>query len=728
MRRFHEQPPTVEAGLKRTDTKRYQGERVKAKLIAAAVAAAMAGWAAPGFAQQVVALPGVVGPVGVTDGVQTIGPGLLTVGNQNINTKNLLSGGITTSAANTANILFTGNSTVSGFTGTALSTFLGINAGANGTTVTFNGDVFSTTFTVSGTGIVNFNGNVTGAPAFGGDGFINLGAGQTITGAITTAAAGTGSLTLGGGSTVVGAVGGGNGLRLISLPGGNATITGAVQTLGLNLGANTLNITGALTTNAGATIATTLASNLVFGNVKATGASNINAGGITVTPTVTGVLTNGTTFNIVNAPAGTNGATVFVVNNSPRYTFVGLPTTLGNVNIQLSGVAPLATLVSSPGAAAVAPILDINAAPGSDLLAVQNAIAVLPNAAAINNALMQLAPGTANLAAPLVAAQSTRMFEDMWMGRMEEIQGLCCSNTCEARPAVPAYAQKCATPEQRGKWWARAFDNQGRQGSADNLNGYRSNASGLMLAYDTPLGEHTRAGLGIGAVNTAIDGDNASGRTTITSYQLTGYLSQAVGAGFVQGAVTAGRDSYRGSRSIVFPGVSRTASSNYSGSQYTALVAAGQHFPVGGNIVTPLASLQVSRIRVDGYAEGGAGDIDLQVNRQSYNFVQSSLGVKAERVMHAGSATFSPEVHAKWLHDFSSTTMRETAAFTGGGGSFTVQGISQNRELFNVGAGVTFLSCSCGGTAVTVKALYDYKWNQSNYSSNQVALLGSIRF
>ena len=701
---------------------------MRIRTMVAALAATLGTWAAPATAQQVVALPGVVGPVGVTDGVQTIGPGTLTVGNQNINTTNNAAGGITTNAANTANVTFNGNSTVTGFTGTAGATFLGVNAGATGTAVTFNGAVFASTFTVSGTGIVNLNGGLTGASVFAGDGFINLAAGQTMAGAITTAAAGTGTLTLGGGSTVVGAVGGGSGLRLISLPSGNATITGAVQALGFNLGMNTLNVTGALTTNAGATIATTIGGNLVFGRIVATGASSINAGGITVTPTVTGVVTNGTTFNIVNAPAGTNGATVFVVNNNPRYTFVGIATTLGNVNIMLSGVTPLAALVVSPGAAAVAPILDINAAPGSDLLVVQNAIAVLTSAAAINNALTQLAPGTANLAAPLVAAQSARMFEDLWMGRMEEIQGLCCADSCAPRSAVPAYAQKCQTADQRGKWWARAFGNQGRQGSVDNMNGYRSNASGLMLAYDASLGERTRAGLGVGVANTAIDGDNTSSRTTITSYQLTGYLSQAIGAGFVQGALSAGRDNYSGSRSIVFPGISRTASSSYGGRQYTALVAAGWHFPVAGNVVTPLASLQASRIRVDGYAEGGAGDINLQVNSQSYNFVQSSLGVKAERVMQAGGTTFSPEVHAKWLHDFSSTTMRETAAFTGGGGTFTVQGISQSRELFNVGAGVTLLSCNCGGAAWSVKALYDYKWNQRNYSSNQVAILGSVRF
>lgn len=697
------------------------------KLICTAIAAAIAAGASPASAREAVALPGVVGAVGVVSGVDTTGPGLLTVGAQNINTSNDPGGAITTNAANTADIRFTGNSTVTGFTGTAGATFLSINAGAAGTIINFNGAVFATTMTISGTGTVNLNGNLTGAPAFGGDGFINLGAGNTLTGAVTTVAAGTGTLTLNGGSAVVGAVGGGNGLRAINLVGGNGTITGAVQTLGLSLGAGTLTITGAFTSNANATIATTLNSNLVFGNANVTGASNINAGGITVVPTVAGVLTNGTTYRIVNAAAGTAGAVVSVINNNPRYTFTGVTTTTGDVNIRLA-VAPLATLVSSPGAAALAPILDVNAAPGSDLAAVQNAIAVLPNAAALNNALMQLAPGTANLAAPLVAGQSARLFEGMWASRMEEIQGLCC-DVCEpGRPAVPASTVKCKDPQQRSNWWAKALDNKGRQGNTDNMNGYQTNTAGLMLAYDVPVGSQTRAGGGVGIANTRIDGNNASGNSKIDSYQATAYISHAPGPWYVQGALIAGVDNYKGTRSIVFSGVNRNAAADYKGQQYGAVVSAGQHFYFGSNIVTPIASLQASRVHVGSYTETGAGDINLRVAKQDYNLLQSSIGVKAERVVRVGNITFSPEVHAKWLHDFRSITPEQNASFTGSGGSFTATGIKQDREMYNVGAGVTLLSCNCNNQTFTVKGLYDYKWNKSEYSSHQVSLIASIKF
>jgi uncharacterized protein with beta-barrel porin domain len=713
---------------------------VKVKLITAAVAAVIAAWAPHGLARQTVALSYFFGDypedsVGQATGIDTTGAALLTIRPDiNINTLNDVGGGITNDGNNLASILFEGNSTVTGFTGTSSQRFNAITAGANATTVNFNGDVFTTTFNVSGTGTVNFNGSVNpgivaASTIIQNDGFVNIGANQLFNSAITTLTANTGTLTLNSGSSVNGAIGGASGLKQINVAGGNASVIGAVQALGFDLGTNTLAINGALTTNAGGTISTTFASDAVFGKIVATGDSAIDAGGVTVITTVTGALTDGTTYRIVSSPSGTNNAPVSVINNSPRYTFTGLPTILGNVDIQLTGIAPLSTLVTDPGALAVAPILDVNAPEGSDLLFIQDAIAVLPTTGAINNALAQLAPGNTNLAAPWVAAQTTRLFEDLWMAQMDQIQTACCDANCEPnKPNMPADLNACQDAEQKGKWWAKGFGSQGEQGNVANMNGYDTEAYGLMLAYDKPLNNQTRVGFGGGYANSTIDGNNSSGNTDIDSYQITGYLHHAPGPWFVQAAVTAGVNDYESTRHIVFPGVNRTATSDYSGQQYSGIVTVGKHYQVNETTITPLASLQATHLRVGSYTESGAGDANLRVESQDYNFVQSTLGVKAERVIRAGKSTYAPEVHAKWLHDFRSTTMEQEAAFTGGGASFNAQGIKQDRDLFNVGAGVTFLSCNCEKDAWTVKGLYDYKWNDSEYSSHQVSLIAGLKF
>lgn len=708
---------------------------MKVKLISAAMAAVIAAWAPHGLARQTVALPYIFGvapgdSVGQATGIDTTAGGLLTVNpNININSLNDVGGGITNNINNTASILFLGSSTVTGYTGTNLIRFLDITAGANATTVNFNGDVFTTQFNVSGTGTVNFNGNVNlgivaASTIFAADGFINLGTGQLLNSAITTNTANTGTLTLNGGSSVIGAIGGASGLKQINVVGGDASVTGAIQARGFDLGSNTLGMIGALTINSGGFIKTTLASDSVYGRILVNGDSQITGGAITVIPTVTGALTNGTTYKIVDADSGTSGAVVAIDNsNSPRYTFTG-DTLNGDVNLYLTGIAPLSTLVSTPGALAVAPILDVNAPVGSDLLVIQDAIAVLSTTGAIDNALAQLAPGTTNLAAPWVAAQTTRQFEDLWMARMDEIQTACEPDKSNA----PKNVQACKNTEQQGNWWAKGFGSRGTQGNINNMNGYDTEAYGLMLAYDKPLNNQTRVGLGGGYANSTIDGNNSSGNTDIDSYQVTGYLHYTPGPWFVQAALTAGVNDYESSRNIVFPGVNRRATSEYTGQQYTGIVTLGKHYQLNETTITPLASLQASHIRVGSYTERGAGDANLRVESQDYNFVQSTLGVKAERVIRSGSSIYSPEVHVKWLHDFNSTTMEQDAAFTGGGARFNAQGIKQDRDLYNVGAGVTFLSCNCDKNSWTVKGLYDYKWNNSDYDSHQVSLIASLKF
>ena len=467
---------------------------MKMKLISAAMASVIATWAPMSAAREAVALPGVVGGEGVLNGVDTAGPGTLTIGNnQNINTNNDLGGALTSDANDTASLVFLGNSTVTGFTGTTLIRFLNLSAGAVGATVNFNGDVFATTSSVSGTGTINFNGNVTSAPVFAGDGFINLGAGRSLTGAITTNTANTGTLTLNGGSSVTGAIGGASGLKQINVVGGNAAVTGAVQAQGFSLGTNTLTLTGALTTNVGGTISTTLASNSLFGNIQPSGASNISATGITVIPSVTGVLTPGTNFRIVNGLVGTNAATVNVINTNPLYTFVGVPTTTGDVNIQVV-LAP--AFVSPAANAAAASAFGLTALAGSDFLAIQNAIVGLPNAAALSNAVVQLSPNSPSLAAPWVAAQATRLFEDIWMARVDEIQDVCCDAACDPNKPGANKSHPCTADEQRSNWWGKGFGSRGEQDAVNNLNGFETQAYGVVMAYDKPLNPQTRVGFG----------------------------------------------------------------------------------------------------------------------------------------------------------------------------------------------------------------------------------------
>ncbi|MFC5435023.1 autotransporter domain-containing protein [Rhodanobacter umsongensis] len=676
-------------------------------------------------AREVVVLPGVVSPVGVASGVDTQGPGLLTVGAQDINTGNDPGGAITTDAANTASILFSNNSTVTGFVGTTGSTFLNISAGTNANTVTFNGPVYSTMFSVAGTGTVNFNGGFTSNTGstmdFAGDGFINVGAGQTVKAAITnTAGAGTGTLTLNGNSILDGAVGAASGLRQINVVGGNALITGQANAAAYTLNTNTLNVAGAFAIPVAGTINTTIFSPTVYGKIVPVGAATIG-NALQVNVTVTGPIPVGSQFNIVDATSGTSGSTVTATSNTTRYLFSAAPTTNGLVQITATQI-PLAIVVApigSPTAPIIAPVIDaLPLTPATSPLL--TAITLLPDAPAVADALAQLQPSAASLALPQANYRATQQFQGLWESHMQSIQ-LPCSSSDQPDDQNRQRRNDAAgcTSDKRGpQVWGAAFGFAGTQRGNLGYEGYTDNSYGAMLGLDFPLGQATTAGIGVRTARSTLDGLDSESRGNIRSYQATAYLGYAPGPWFVNAALVYGLDDYSSSRRVVFPGFDERAQASYSGHQYTAFAGTGYHFYVGDgrSVVTPTATLQYTRLKTPGYSEFGGDAVNLRVEAQKYDFLQSGLGVKFARdLATSGSLTVRPEVHANWLHSFSGRTMSNTAAFASGGPSFTTTGVKTGRDMADLGAGLLI----AGGNRWSLESTYDYQFNHS-FKAGQV--------
>jgi uncharacterized protein with beta-barrel porin domain len=95
-----------------------------------------------------------------------------------------LTGAVTTTNHNTGNLTMVGNSTVTGAVGQAGTALKQINAGANGSTVSFNnGLVYATTLNYTGNGTVVLNSAA--SPTLGLIGTVDFGTNATITGTLT---------------------------------------------------------------------------------------------------------------------------------------------------------------------------------------------------------------------------------------------------------------------------------------------------------------------------------------------------------------------------------------------------------------------------------------------------------------------------------------------------------------------------------------------------------------
>lgn len=676
---------------------------------------------------------------------------------------------VSTAASSQGNIVFNSSSTVFGAIGVTQPGgpfLLNIQGGNSGTAINFMGPVYATTLDVTGRGSVNFNSGNTNIVAtnFAADGLISLARNTMVIGALTTTAgANTGTLSMAGGSVLDGAVGGAVGLRSVNVTGGSnvagvtATISGAANAYAFSLGTNTLNVGGALTLangGPGGVVNTTLAGSSLYGNIRPVGATNLGPSltvNVLVPPTT--LLTVGTQFNIIQTRAGTvqsgtDGSTVAVTIQNPTnplYSFAAVPlagTSAGLVSIVTTRVPLLVPVAPPPGvvlpptrsiAAVVVPavlpaavtivpvpVTAENPAGGTilvvnrpDLAAALAPINALSDPVAVVNALTQLAPSASNLAAPLVVFRGTQQYQGLWSPRLENI-------VCEQPAQSEEETQACRTNPRRNGAWINGFGYSSRQNAEGSFVGYTASAYGLMIGYDTQISPNTRAGIAFGVGRTDINGRVFSSQTDIQSYVATAYIGHERGPWYLHGAASIGLHDHSDTRNINYPGVSRQARSDAMGQDYTLYGTTGYNFQVEDWRITPLASLQYSRVNLGSFRETGAGDLNLNIESRGYDFLESGLGVKVARPFTRGDMIFKPEVHARWLHQFANPTMTQTASFqVPGSGSFTTPGFTASRDTLNIGAGVTLLSCNCTARVWSVEAVYDYYQRTDGFTAHR---------
>jgi uncharacterized protein with beta-barrel porin domain len=747
-----------------------------------AMAALLGGFSPVAFAQRQTAVgPGIIplnaaGTLGGVDMSASGTTGTLSVGvpggpATNIFTLNdpVIPGftAVSTAASSQGNIAFNSSSTVFGAIGVTQPGgpfLLNITGGNANSVVNFNGPVYATTLDVTGTGAINFNSGNTNIVAtnFAADGLIRLAANTTLIGAMTTTAgANTGTLSMGGGSVLDGAVGGAVGLRSIEVTGGSnaagttATISGAANAYAFNLGTNTLNVGGALTLangGPGGVVNTTLASSSLYGNIRPVGATNLGPS-LTVNVLVpsTTLLTVGTQFNIIQTRAGTvqsgtDGSTVAVTVQSPTnplYSFAAVPlagTNAGLVSIVTTRV-PILVPIAPPPAVVLPPTVPIAAVvvpavlPAAvtvtgntlvvnrpDLVAALAPINALSDPAAVVNAVTQLAPSASNLAAPLTVYQGTRQFQALWLPRLDNIM-------CEQPVRPDEETQACRTGQRQNGAWINGFGYSASQNAQASFVGYTASGFGLMLGYDTQVSPNTRAGVAFGVGSTDVRGRTFDTKTNYQSYVATAYAGHERGPWFVRGAASVGLHDFADRRNIDYPGVTRQARSDALGQDYTLYANTGYDLRVQDWRITPLASLQYSRVNLGSFRETGAGDLNLNIQSRNYDFLESGLGVQVARPFTRNELTFTPEVHARWLHQFGDTNVSQTASFqVPGSPSFTTPGFTPARDTLNVGGGVTLLSCNCTAQNWSVEGVYDYYQRNDGYTAHRGMVRVAGRF
>ena len=90
---------------------------------------------------------------------------------------------------------------------------------------------------------------------------------------------------------------------------------------------------------------------------------------------------------------------------------------------------------------------------------------------------------------------------------------------------------------------------------------------------------------------------------------------------------------------------------------------------------------------MNGFTESGAGSLDLNVNSQSANSVQTGLGMRLSRPFQSGTTLILPQIYAFYQHEFANDSRGLDARLAQAGRTFAFQTDSPSRDFAVLGAG-----------------------------------------
>jgi len=614
-----------------------------------------------------------------------------------------------------------GTLTVGGIIGDGGGAFGLTKAGAAGTLTLSGANTYTGTTTVNAGTLNIMNAAATGAAvAFGGAGTVRVGAGLSPAITVTTTANNQGTLTYLGTSTSGGTIGAaGFGLAALNLNGGtftlghnvvatdtnaNGTATVALNgsrtitgnfTLGgtstLNVGGNTLTLNGVsgVYTQALNTALAVNVSGVSSGQVAGTGNATVNAGSAVNVSVDTAFIPDGTTYTVVDG-AGGGGVNVptTITGNSAFVTFTGT-SVLGDLiltaNRTNSFAAIAASVAGNSNAAAAAAALE---AAGND-----------PNATAdMLNILNTLEASPANE----IAASLETLYPSVDNGTIQASYTALNQSitTIERRLSLVRLAKNTvktgiSTGDETKKGievWGEGFGNYLHQYNSGGIDGYKAALWGTTLGADSEtIFKDLRAGLNGGYVNGYVNSKNNNNRTVIHSSQVTVYGTYDWSPLYFDGAFSFALNKYLGRRNIRIANDWRTANSEYYGQQYSGYLGMGYTFNKGKGLeVTPLMSMQYMHLHLNTYEETEAGALNLNIDAQDYDLVQSGVGIKFDYPLKWPKFEIIPEFRWIWLHDFIGEMQQSLGnTYQGGGAAFDTYGVRPDRNTHDLGTSLS---------------------------------------
>ncbi|MFZ5451135.1 MAG: autotransporter outer membrane beta-barrel domain-containing protein, partial [Thermodesulfobacteriota bacterium] len=231
----------------------------------------------------------------------------------------------------------------------------------------------------------------------------------------------------------------------------------------------------------------------------------------------------------------------------------------------------------------------------------------------------------------------------------------------------------------------------GAQKSSNNQTGFNFTIAGCTAGADYRVKDGLLVGLASGYSHTGASFRGSGGAVENNTWPLTAYAAYLPGSIYAYGSLGYALNLFRLERNLSWSGLSRATTASPVGHQFNAYGEAGYDLKAGSLVLTPLVSLAYSKLWVNGFTESGGGSLNLNVDAQQADSLQTGVGARIAAPLKRNGVTVVPQAYATYQHEFSNSS-RGLDARLSQGNTFAFQSEKLGQNFALLGASVTLMS------------------------------------
>jgi uncharacterized protein with beta-barrel porin domain len=216
-------------------------------------------------------------------------------------------------------------------------------------------------------------------------------------------------------------------------------------------------------------------------------------------------------------------------------------------------------------------------------------------------------------------------------------------------------------------------------------------SGGVTGGVDYRFTDNVILGVALSYTHSRADINFNFGETISDGYGVSAYGSYYIGNFYVDGHAGFEWNEYQTERRIVYAVFDRTARATPSGQQYTGNLGAGYDFRIGAATITPYGRAEYVHLDIDSFTETGALGLNLFVNRQHVDSLQTAFGGRVAYSITTPFGVVVPQGSGEWRHEFMNDSRSVTSKYAVDPFNtfFVIPTDNPDRDYFALGAGVS---------------------------------------